>query len=68
MESLVNQSVQSGETTHLEDGLHLRELWERMLASEHLNNEASDTPDVCFTGIGHLLDDFRRHPENRTLQ
>jgi ribosome assembly protein YihI (activator of Der GTPase) len=68
MESLVNQSDQSGETTHLEDGLHLRELWERMLGGEHLDNEASDTPDVCFTRIDYLLDDFRRHPENRALQ
>jgi hypothetical protein len=67
MESLVNQSGLSGVTAHLEDGLHLRELWERMLASEHLDNEASDTPDVCLTGIGHLLNDFRCHPENRTL-
>ena len=54
--------------TYLEDGLHLRELRPGMFACQHLDNKATDTPDVGFLRICCLLDDFRCHPEHRSLQ
>lgn len=53
---------------YLEDGLHLRELRPGMFACQHLDNKATDTPDVGFLRICGLLDDFRCHPEHRSLQ
>ena len=53
---------------YLEDGLHLAELRPRMFASQHLDDQASHAPDVCFTCICRLFHNFGCHPENRALQ
>ena len=54
--------------THLEDGLHLRELRPGVLAGEHLNDKAAHAPDVCFLGMPSLFHHFRGHPEDRSLE
>ena len=52
----------------LEDGLHLVELCPRVLAREHLDDEAAYGPDVRFLCVGGLLDDFGGHPEDGALE
>lgn len=52
----------------LEDGLHLVERRIRMVAREHLDDEAPDAPDICFARVAYLLDDFGRHPVDGALQ
>lgn len=52
---------------YLEDGLHLVQLRVWVFTSEHLDNQAPDTPNVRLFGIGGLFNDFRRHPEYRAL-
>src|ERR1051326_4909622 len=44
--------------TDFEDRLKLRAVGMWVAAREHLNNEASQTPDICFSSIGSLADDF----------
>lgn len=57
-----------GRGVYLEDSLHLRELCPGMLACQHLDNEAADTPDIGFLRVRCLLDHFRCHPEHGSLQ
>ena len=55
-------------TSDLEDGLQLSAIWVRMRAGHHLDYQAAQRPDVGFAGVGCLLDDFGRHPEDGTLE
>ena len=68
IESVKCDNYLGGIYIYLEDGLHLGELSPRVFTSQHLNYQTTHTPDVSFLRIGGLLDDFRRHPEDRTLK
>ena len=52
----------------LEDGLHLGELWPRVFASQHLDDQAANTPDIRFERVCLLLYDLWRHPEDGALE
>lgn len=53
---------------YLEDGLHLTQLRPRVFASQHLDDQAPNAPDVCFTCVRRLFHDFGCHPEDGTLE
>jgi len=39
-----------------------------MLASQHLYDQAANAPYIRLAGVGSLLNDLWRHPEDGTLQ
>lgn len=39
-----------------------------MFTGQHLDDNASNTPDVGLRGVAALLDDLWCHPENRALE
>ena len=58
----------SARVSNLENRLQLTAIRERVCSCEHFYDEAAERPDVCFTGVGGLFDDFGGHPEDGALE
>lgn len=54
----------SATNTDLEDGLHLSQLRPGMLACQHLDDQTTHAPNVCFGGVACLFDDLGCHPKH----
>lgn len=64
----MDRRLMGGFYAYLENGLHLTELRPRMFTSQHLDDQASHAPDVCFARVRRLFYDFGCHPKNGALQ
>jgi hypothetical protein len=53
---------------YLENSLHLLQLWEGVLAREHLDNKTAKTPNIRLACVRSLLDNLGGHPEHGALQ
>ena len=61
------RKVLKARVTYPEDCLHLVEFRPWVLASQHLNHKATNTPDIGFPCVRSTLNDFGCHPIDRAL-